>query len=114
MENGDLFSVHMAMVLAFELPDLDADNASGKTVLAVRIGGTTTRRIIGLLLLTPIVLVATAVASDSLTASTWWEMAAAMVPEAVVVHSARHEQHVMLTASAVATLVGLALGLLVV
>lgn len=65
MEIGDLFSVHMAMVLAFELPDLDADNASGKTVLAVRIGGTTTRCIIGLLLLTPIVLVATAVASDS-------------------------------------------------
>ena len=37
-----LFFVHMAMMLAFELPDLESDAASGKRVLAVRIGAHTT------------------------------------------------------------------------
>lgn len=33
-----LFAVHLGMMLAFELPDLDTDRAAGKTVLAVRLG----------------------------------------------------------------------------
>ncbi len=37
-----LVPVHMAMMLAFEIPDLASDAAAGKTVLAVRIGRPTT------------------------------------------------------------------------
>ena len=47
---GFLVPIHMAMMLAFELPDLVSDAAVGKRVLAVRIGAAKTRRlIVGLL-----------------------------------------------------------------
>ena len=41
-----LFAIHMAMIVAFEIPDLETDTSAGKTVLAVRLGLTDTRRLI--------------------------------------------------------------------
>lgn len=41
-----LFALHMAMIIAFEIPDLETDTRAGKTVLAVRLGLTRTRRLI--------------------------------------------------------------------
>lgn len=42
-----LFALHMAMIIAFEIPDLETDLAAGKTVLAVRLGLPRTRSLIG-------------------------------------------------------------------
>jgi 1,4-dihydroxy-2-naphthoate polyprenyltransferase len=39
-----LVAAHMAMMLIFELPDLDTDRSAGKTVLAVRVGRVATER----------------------------------------------------------------------
>ncbi len=41
-----LFALHMAMIIAFEIPDLESDRSAGKTVLAVRLGLSRTRRLI--------------------------------------------------------------------
>lgn len=41
-----LFALHMAMIVAFEIPDLETDTTAAKTVLAVRLGLPNTRRII--------------------------------------------------------------------
>ena len=46
-----VFMLHLAMMLAFELPDLESDAATGKRVLAVRIGRTRTRALITFLVL---------------------------------------------------------------
>ena len=46
-----VFLLHLAMMLAFELPDLETDAMAGKRVLAVRIGLPRTRVLITLLLL---------------------------------------------------------------
>lgn len=42
-----LFAIHMAMITAFEIPDLETDAIAGKTVLAVRLGLERTRRLLG-------------------------------------------------------------------
>ncbi|MGF1665422.1 MAG: prenyltransferase [Acidimicrobiia bacterium] len=41
-----LVAAHMAMMLIFELPDLDTDRSAGKTVLAVRVGRVATERVV--------------------------------------------------------------------
>jgi 1,4-dihydroxy-2-naphthoate octaprenyltransferase len=41
-----LVMAHMAMMLTFELPDLDTDRSAGKTVLAVRVGRVATERVV--------------------------------------------------------------------
>lgn len=41
-----LVPAHMAMMLIFELPDLDTDRSAGKTVLAVRVGRVATERVV--------------------------------------------------------------------
>jgi 1,4-dihydroxy-2-naphthoate polyprenyltransferase len=41
-----LVAAHMAMMLIFELPDLDTDRNAGKTVLAVRVGRVATERVV--------------------------------------------------------------------
>lgn len=41
-----LFPIHLAMMLAFEIPDLESDARSGKTVVAVRLGRSATIRLI--------------------------------------------------------------------
>ena len=46
-----VFLLHFAMMLAFELPDLETDAIAGKRVLAVRIGLSRTRVLITLLVL---------------------------------------------------------------
>ena len=46
-----VFLLHLAMMLAFELPDLETDAMAGKRVLAVRVGLARTRVLITLLVL---------------------------------------------------------------
>lgn len=46
-----LFPVHLAMMLVFEVPDIDSDRRAGKRVLAVRFGQDTTLVLIELLYL---------------------------------------------------------------
>lgn len=47
---GILLPVHMAMMLAFELPDIESDTAAGKRVLGVRLGETRSGRLIAIML----------------------------------------------------------------
>lgn len=106
-----LLPVHVAMMLAFELPDVDTDRAAGKRVLAVRWGSATTRRAMVVLLLMPVAVVMGGVAADALDPAAWWTLGAAAVPAAVVQVTARGERPQLLTASGVAALAVLAGGL---
>lgn len=108
-----LFPVHVAMMLAFEIPDLATDRAAGKTVLAVRIGPARTQHLIGLLLLIMVVIVATATTSGAFSATAWWAVAATALTISVAAAAMRRDRPQILTAAAVATLVALGAGLLV-
>jgi len=107
-----LLAAHLMMMLAFELPDLETDRAAHKPVLAVRLGASTTRRLMLGLLAIPVVVVSVAVAAASLDRSAWWAIVAGAVPAGMVIHASKRGHQDLLTASAVATLVLLGGGLL--
>ena len=109
-----LFGVHVAMMLAFELPDLESDQAAGKTVVAVRLGVAKTRRLIAALMSISALIIIAAVPSGGLSEGVWWALGAASVPGAVVLWAMRSQRHQTLTISAVATLVALGTGFLLV
>ncbi len=106
---GILFVTHMAMMLAFELPDLASDAAAGKRVLAVRLGRRRTVALIGGLL---------AGAGAGLAAlherlpGAEWAALAGILPASVVLVSIANRMDRTLTISAVATLIAVAAGLL--
>lgn len=105
-----LLPVHMAMMLAFELPDLETDRAAGKTVLAVRMGAiAATRLMAGLWVMAAVILV-TAVTADRLDAS--WVAAAAAVPALAGSAAAARGLHSVTTTAAVVALVALAISLI--
>jgi 1,4-dihydroxy-2-naphthoate octaprenyltransferase len=102
-----LLPLHMAMMLAFEIPDLASDARAGKRVLAVRIGAKLTRRIIGMMLL-----------AAALVGYIGWRngvvppaAAFAILPAGVLLAAIRTERYDLLTASAVATFVVAGAGL---
>ena len=98
-----LIPLHVAMMLAFELPDLMADAASGKRVLAVRIGRSRTAGLIGVLVGAAAVIAATT--------SPW--LIPAAVPAGAMLSSLRAERWSLVTVSAVAMFVTAGLGLLI-
>lgn len=110
---GALVPIHLAMMLAFELPDLETDAAAGKRVLAVRIGAVATGRLILGLVLVAIVVVIWGVGSGGLPARAGRWTALGSVPAAILEAVRRLNRYHLLTAAAVATLVATAAGLLV-
>jgi 1,4-dihydroxy-2-naphthoate octaprenyltransferase len=107
-----LFGVHVAMMLAFELPNLESDRAAGKNVIAVRLGLAKTRRLIATLLWISALIIIAAVSIGGLGDGVWWALGSAAIPGTVVVWAMRGEGYQTLTISAVATLVALGTGLL--
>jgi 1,4-dihydroxy-2-naphthoate octaprenyltransferase len=110
---GVLLPVHMAMVLSFELPDLETDAAAGKRVLAVRLGRPRTGRLVLISLATAALVAAAAGVGGGLPAPAALATLPAVVPVAVVVSSLRRNRYFLLTAAAVATLGLAAIGLVV-
>ena len=102
-----LVTIHFAMMLAFAIPDLETDQAAGKTPLAVRLGLDATRRA-----LATIVAVSGLIAVAGLAIGVITEplpVLLALVPAGVLVLSAWGERPWLLTTSAVLSVVGVAL-----
>ena len=108
-----LLPIHLAMMLAFELPDLETDRAAGKRVLAVRVGRRSTAGLITLLLVGASVVAALAGFGNGLPTVAMWGTAAGIPPALVMLMAIRRRQNGLLTVSAVATLVFVGVGLLV-
>ncbi len=107
-----LVLIHMAMMLAFELPDLASDAASGKRVLAVRIGPTRTLAVIVLLYLLAAALMLAAVASGTIGRPAGLGTILVLVVALVTPYAVRAERWSWLTTNAVAAFVAATLALL--
>ncbi|MGZ8754615.1 MAG: UbiA family prenyltransferase, partial [Acidimicrobiia bacterium] len=102
--------LHVAMMLAFELPDLETDAMAGKRVLAVRIGRTGTRVLIVLLLVAGFAAVWGLEKSEQV--RVWVAILFGLPSATVILVAMLRDQAGLLTGSAVATLVLTAAGLL--
>ena len=102
---GILLPVHMAMMLAFELPDLEADAASGKRVLGVRLGEARARRLIAVMLGLAAVIALIGVAVGGIAVGAGWAVSAGLIPAVVLLRAARNRHHAATTVAAVSTLV---------
>lgn len=107
-----LIPVHLAMMLAFELPDVESDAAVGKRVLAVRLGRQATLRLMIVLLVGAGVATAGAGAVGGLPSRAALATAVGVPSAAVTVVAGLREQDALLTVSAVVTLVVVALALI--
>ncbi len=107
---GILFLLHVAMMLAFELPDVDSDGLSGKRVMAVRIGRRRTVLLIGALL--TIAGAGLAFLRDQVPGAVGAGIAG-ILPATVLLASIPRRMDRTLTISAVATFVAVAAGMLV-
>ena len=108
-----LVPIHFAMMLAFELPDIDTDSAAGKKVLAVRIGRVQAIRLELALLAGAMVAAVVAGVIGELPSSVAWWTGAAIVPTVAATKARGPNRHHLRTASAVATLVLAGIGLLI-
>ncbi len=106
-----LLPVHLAMMLCFELPDLVSDDKAGKTVLAVRLGEQTTRRIVIALLAGPNLVVGIGISIGGLGVGSLGPLAVAAIPAGLLVWSLGRDRPAVLTSSAVLVLVVLGAGL---
>ncbi len=106
-----VFVLHVAMMLAFELPDLETDAIAGKRVLAVRIGRTRTRALISVLVLVAGGLLI-ARGSSSRVGREWVAMVAGFPAATLMLAAMVRDRAGLLTGAAVATLVLTAAGLL--
>jgi 1,4-dihydroxy-2-naphthoate octaprenyltransferase len=108
-----LVPIHLAMIVAFELPDLDSDAAAGKRVLAVRIGKLAATRLIGGLVFMAAVVVVLGIVAGGMPAEAGRWAILGVGPAAILLASMRSSRYHLLTAAAVGTLVATATGLLV-
>lgn len=109
---GALVPLHIAMMLAFELPDLDSDRIAGKLVLGVRLGRARSLGLmVGLLVLSGLV-VLVGLALESLPSQARWA-ALAIVPAAITVTAAKRGAHGTSTTAAVTTIGVVAVALIV-
>lgn len=106
-----LVVIHFAMMLAFALPDLETDRAAGKTVLVVRLGAPTSRRVL-VAAVVAVAALATGGIVVGITDSPGLVLAA-LIPAGAMVGAAYAERSTLLTASAVAALVAMALAFIV-
>lgn len=107
-----LLPIHLAMVLCFELPDLDTDREAGKRVAAVRLGRQRTEALIGALFGVGGGVLAVGIVTGHLPELALAAYAAA-TPAAVAMWAMRRARWGALTLGAVATLVVAAVGLMV-
>ena len=110
---GILLPVHLAMMLTFELPDLESDAAAGKRVLGVRLGEARSRRLIAIMLAVAAVIAMIGVATGGIAAGAGWTILAGLLPALILLRTVRSRNHAASTLSAVSTLVVVA-GVLVV
>jgi 1,4-dihydroxy-2-naphthoate octaprenyltransferase len=106
-----LLPIHLAMMLCFELPDLDTDREAGKRVAAVRLGRQRTEALVGGLFVLGGGVLAVGIVTGHVPDLALASFAAA-TPAAVAVWAMRRARWGALTLGAVATLVVAALGLL--
>jgi 1,4-dihydroxy-2-naphthoate octaprenyltransferase len=109
---GVVFLLHLAMMLAFELPDLETDAVAGKRVLAVRIGRTRTRALIALLVLAAAILLTGWSSTYAGSGGARVALLAGLPAAALMLVAMLRDRAALLTGSAVATLVLTAAGLL--
>lgn len=105
-----LLPIHLGMMLAFELPDLESDRAADKLVLAVRLERRATKALIVSLLLAGFVVAAVAALWHG--PSMRWMLLGVPMAALTVVAMSRH-RHGLLTAGAVGALVTSAAGAIV-
>jgi 1,4-dihydroxy-2-naphthoate octaprenyltransferase len=105
---GILFPVHLAMMLAFELPDLEPDAAAGKRVLGVRLGEARSIRLIAIMLVGAAVIAAIGVAAGGIAAGAGWVVSAGLIPALILLRAVRNRNHTATTLAAVSTLVAVA------
>lgn len=102
---GILLPVHMAMMLAFELPDIESDTAAGKRVLGVRLGETRSGRLIAIMLVLAAVIAVIGVAVGGIAAWAGWAVSAGLIPALVLLRAARNRNYAATTLAAVSTFV---------
>jgi 1,4-dihydroxy-2-naphthoate octaprenyltransferase len=107
-----LVPIHLAMMLAFEIPDLETDAAAGKRVLAVRIGRRRTIRFMALLAITAGTIAALAGLIGAIAAPAAWGVLVGGFPLLIAAEGLRKRNYPVLTAAAVATLVVAGIALL--
>jgi 1,4-dihydroxy-2-naphthoate octaprenyltransferase len=99
-----LFAAHMAMMLAFELPDLESDRSAGKKVLAVRVGANFTLAFMTGLIGASALVIGLGIRLGVLPTFLWWAVASVAAGGAVVIVTARTRKYQVSTIAAVANL----------
>lgn len=99
-----LFGAHMAMMLAFELPDLESDRSADKAVLAVRIGANSTLKIMAGSIGASALVVGIGIGLGALPTFLWWAVASVATGGAIVIATAGTRRYQISTITAVANL----------
>ena len=102
---GILLPVHVAMMLAFELPDLESDAAAGKRVLGVRLGETRSSGLIAILVVMAVLIAAIGIAVEGIAAGAGWAVSAGLIPALIMLGAVRNRHYAATTLAAVSTLV---------
>ena len=101
---GILLPVHLAMMLAFELPDLESDAAAGKRVLGVRLGEARSRRLITTMLLVAAATAAIGPTVSGISPEVRWAIPAGLLPALILLKTIHSRNHAASTLAAVSTL----------
>lgn len=107
-----LVPIQFAMLLAFELPDVETDRMAGKSVLAVRIGTAKTRRVIIGAFAASTAVVLVALVAGHVEVSNALSLTCGLPFAIAAIAAMRAERHALMTFGAVATFFTASLGLL--